>query len=146
MVLKHRPAAAVPSGRKRSLPPMPHTSSSYLLYIGSYTNKSSTGITLLELAPETGTYQTIASYDGIPNASFMHFSADRRFAYAVGETMQYKGQQGGSVISFAVHPETGELARLNELPTYGGLPCHIGSDREGKILLIPNYMGQNICL
>jgi 6-phosphogluconolactonase len=128
-------------------------SSQGLLYISTYTgpvsgeapsSQSATGLYLFNFDHKNGFLQPVAALDIGPNPSYITFSADGRYLYAVNELDTYEGQPGGSVCAFSVDPQTGLVNRLNIQPTHGGAPCYIGLDPSGTIALVANYNGGNV--
>ena len=64
-----------------------------LVYIGSYTQKSKTGITLLDLDTKTGALvRKQAVYDG-PNATYLVLSPDQKHLYAANEIDNFGGNR-----------------------------------------------------
>jgi 6-phosphogluconolactonase len=49
------------------------------------------------------------------------------------------GQKGGAVSSFSIDHSTGKLTPLNTVPSRGGGPCYVRTDKNGKVLFVANY-------
>ncbi|MNI26442.1 6-phosphogluconolactonase [compost metagenome] len=86
----------------------------------------------------------LETYSSISNPSFITISKDGSRLYAASETAEYQGQEGGSVASFTIHPETGRLNLLNEQPTQGAAPCYLTLDPSGNNLYVANYSSGSI--
>ncbi|MFF1816066.1 lactonase family protein [Kribbella sp. NPDC058245] len=104
------------------------------IYVGSYTSQ-----------PGGGEGIGFGSLDGIAVAattadpSFLVRSADGRFLYATNE------EDTGRVSAFAIQADGG-LTFLNDQPTEGLHPCHLGIDPTGKYLLSANYSSGSIAI
>ena len=83
-------------------------------------------------ASDVGTIEELNAYE-IQNSSYLCFSPNQQFIYAVSEAGD------GKVASFAVEGE-GKLRFLNEKST-GGSPCHLSVSKDGKSLYAANYGG-----
>src|SRR5205085_4992087 len=70
------------------------------------------------------------------NPSFLTFSPDRRFLFAVSEGL---GLNGGAVVSFTIDGPTGQLTPLSHQPSLGGEPCHLCCDPTGRWVLVANH-------
>tara|TARA_R110002050_G_scaffold71650_3_gene154020 strand:+ start:1544 stop:1774 length:231 start_codon:yes stop_codon:yes gene_type:complete len=66
------------------------------LYVGTYTNGESKGIYNLEFNTETGALSNLELAVETENPSFITYSPDKKYVYAVNES------GGGSVSSFFV--------------------------------------------
>src|SRR5947207_1260946 len=111
------------------------------VYIGSYTQKEKTGITLLDLNTKTGelTKKQVVS-DGA-NPTYLVLSPDHKYLYACNEIGNFHGEKAGAVSAFSINPKTGALTLLNQQSTKGDGPCHIEVDKQNKVVLVANYGG-----
>ncbi len=57
--------------------------------------------------------------------SWLAFSPDHKFLYAVNETATYGANKSGSVTAFAVDQKSGALKELNTVDSGGSIPCYI---------------------
>jgi 6-phosphogluconolactonase len=127
----------------RPISPTP-VSGKTIVYVGTYTKDSgSKGIYRLSLDLSTGAMTELGSTSGIDNPSFLAIHPNKKFLYAVAEVEQMGGAQTGGVKAYAIGPD-GNLTELNGQPTGGGAPCHLSMDRDGKHLLVANYVGGNV--
>ncbi|PKQ46905.1 lactonase family protein [Confluentibacter flavum] len=104
------------------------------LYIGTYTEGTSEGIYKLEFNPSTGELSNLQLAEAIQNPSFITYSPNKRYLYAVSESL------GGSVSSFKIQ-ENGQLQFLNKVDSNGKGPCHISLNRQGNKAVVSNYGG-----
>ncbi|WP_370477772.1 lactonase family protein [Tamlana flava] len=109
------------------------------LYVGTYTNEDSEGIYHLQFNTKTGALSNLKLAATISNPSFIAYSPDKKFVYAVDEG------ENGTVSSFKIM-ENGTLEFINREKTFGGAPCHISVNPEGNKLVASNYKGGNISL
>ncbi len=78
------------------------------------------------------------------NPSYIEFSPNRNFLYAVNELNPNDGESG-TVASFSVDQKTKALKFLGEQITHGYAPCHITLDATGKLAFVSNYVGGVFC-
>jgi 6-phosphogluconolactonase len=108
------------------------------LYVGTYTNGESEGIYKLDFNTETGELSNLTLTAKIDDPSFLSYSADRNYMYAVDEG-------SGFVASFKLE-EDGKLTSINSVSSQGGAPCHISVSEKGDKAVVSNYSGGNIAL
>ena len=104
-----------------------------LLFVGTYTTKTSEGIYVYRFNTETGDFTPAAIAKGIANPSFLAISPDQNFLYATD------GLKGDSVRAFSINAKSGDLTVLNTQPTGGIGAVHMEVDKTGKWLLLANY-------
>lgn len=73
------------------------------------------------------------------NPSFLAFTPDRKFLYAVDEGMS-------RVRPFAIDPQTGALSPLATVMSMGSGPAHVSVDRAGNLVMVANYGGGTIAI
>jgi 6-phosphogluconolactonase len=117
-----------------------------LMYVGTYTSSTpASGINLFRRNPESGELEHLAETE-LVNPSWLAFSPDKRYLFAVAETMEYQGKEGGGVASFAIDQSTGELTKLSSQPTAGGAPCHLTTNPESTFLFVANHEHGNVSM
>ncbi len=116
----------------------------YRVYVGTYTNGKSEGIYTCEFDAATGKLTTPRLAAKSVNPSFVAVHPNRKFLYAVNETVQFRGEKSGGVTAFSIDAKTGALTELNQQSSRGGAPCHLVVDRAGKNVLVANYVGGNV--
>ena len=110
-----------------------------LLYVGQYTRSGKAeGILVFERDTETGRL-TLLHAIAERDPSFLAFDPSRRFLLAVNELRLAQGEGNGTVASFAVDQETGNLSFLSRQSTEGGEPCHVTTDPSGSTVLVANH-------
>jgi 6-phosphogluconolactonase len=120
---------------------------STLLYVGTYTEGDQTdGIYILRMNATTAELRQIGAVNAGPNPSFLAVHPNGRFLYAVNEVTDYAGKRAGAVGAFAIARETGMLTRTSEQPSEGGAPCYVSVTRDGRGVLVANYLGGNVAL
>jgi 6-phosphogluconolactonase len=131
---------------------MENSMKEYLVFVGTYTEgtspgvEKSGGIYVYRMDAEDGTFSLLHATQGIVNPSFLALHPNRRFLYAVNETVQFDGHPGGGVSAFSIHPQTGALTLLNQQLSQGADPCHISVEAAGKFVLVANYSGGSLSL
>ena len=106
-----------------------------VVYVGTYTRLGqSEGTYVYRRDPRTGRL-TRQSFVRDVDPSWLTLDPTGRFLFAVSE-----GREGsGSVSSWAIDAQTGDLTFLSRQPTGGGEPCHMCTDPAGRYLLIANH-------
>ncbi len=104
----------------------------YFLYVGSYAHD----ILVYDFDAATGELKLNGPAGQIDSPSWITADPSFKYLYAVSEL---DGRPGG-VGAFAINRETGMLQKLNQLPSGGGAPCFITTDRTGKMVMAANYM------
>lgn len=115
------------------------------LYIGTYTDTKSKGIYSAMLDTVEGTLSQILLEAETDNPSYLAFSADKKYLYAVQETNYFNGKQSGALSAFRVEGN-GNLKLINTVSTEGAHPCHIAVNPVTKWVSVTNYSGGNISL
>ncbi|MBI1794953.1 MAG: lactonase family protein [Chloroflexi bacterium] len=114
--------------------------STYLLYIGTYSGADADSIYIYLMDPVTGMLEFYNGHKAGANPSFLSLTPNGQFLYAVNQLTTFQGQPGGAVSAFAINPISGKLSFLNQQPSHGSGPCHLTTDRQGRFLLVANYL------
>ena len=119
-----------------------------LLYVGTYTDGGdiNEGIHLVRFDTRTGALTRLGAINAGPNPSFLTIHPKGHTLYAVNEVTTRAGRPSGGVSAFAINHENGQLSLLNEQSSEGGAPCYISPDREGRSVLVANYVGGNVAV
>lgn len=117
------------------------------VYVGTYTQRDSKGIYLLELDLKTGQLTDKGLVAEVRNPSFVALDPTQTHLYAVSEVSDIGEKKVGGVTAFAIDADSGKLKELNSQPSGGAGPCHLVVDRSGKCVLVANYGGGSVaCL
>src|SRR6266849_2674338 len=124
------------------------TQSSYLFYVGTYTEEGSKskGIYAYRYDAKTSKITPLGLAAETTNPSFVALHPNGRFLYAVNEVGNYKGPNSGGVSAFSIDRSSGKLTFLNEVPSRGADPCYIIVDNTGKYVLVANYTGGSVAV
>lgn len=110
------------------------------LLIGTYTHGGkSEGIYVYQFDVTSGEAKRISSISA-ENPSFLAFSADRKYMYAVNEN----GEGRGAVSAYAYDDQRGTLTFLNRQLTKGDHPCHVITDHGDNHVIVSNYSGGSV--
>jgi len=112
------------------------TAQNYYLAIGTYTNTGSKGIYIYNFDAQTGKTKWVSNTDSTTNPSYIIFSRNGNYMYAVNET---NGANPGRVSAFSFNKNKGTLKLLNSVSSGGDDPCYLATDRSGKWLAVANY-------
>src|SRR4051812_24255092 len=120
------------------------------LLIGTYTERlphvDGKAAGILQAAVENGEVAEPEVLAEVRNPSWLTTSADGRFLYAVIETKEFDGGEGGGVAAYARDTATGQLTLLNTAPSAGTEPAHLELDPSGRFLLVANYRTGSIAV
>ena len=94
---------------------------------------------------EKGTLQEEGAPAETANPSFVGLSADQKLLYAVNELTTFQGKKGGALNTYR-RAEKGVLTLISQKTTGGEDPCHVVTDREGKLVLVSNYSGGSLAV
>jgi 6-phosphogluconolactonase len=100
------------------------------VYVSGY----SPTISCFTLDAAAGTLTPASTSPGGKNPSFLAWSPDHRFVYALNEA-----DPTGRVLSFSVNPENGALTKINDAGAAGKGTCHLSVHPSGKWLATANY-------
>lgn len=117
----------------------------FLLYVGTYTAGQSKGIYIYCMNSSSGELRPVGSVE-TANPSFLAIDPQRRYLYAVNELEEFAGGRSGAVSAYAIDQATGSLRFLNQQPSSGGAPCYVSVARDGRFILVANYLGGNVAV
>jgi 6-phosphogluconolactonase len=118
----------------------------YLLYVGTYTVRGSKGVYAYRFDTVTGDLVLLGLASETIHPSFLAIDKERSLVYAVVETNDYKGQQGGAIRAYGADATTGELTLLCEVGSMGAGPCYLAFDKSDRYLLTTNFHGGSIAV
>jgi 6-phosphogluconolactonase len=75
----------------------------------------------------------------VKNPSFLAIHPSGKYLYSVSEVNDSEGKPGGAVSAFSLDRKTGELKMLNHQSSEGQGPCHVSTDKTGKVAMVANY-------
>jgi len=113
------------------------------LFVGTYTDETSEGIYYYDFNTETGSISNQKLAAKTTNPSYLSYSSNRKFIYAVNEIADFENTNSGSVSSFSV-AENGLLQSINTVSSNGAHPCHIQLNDENAA--ISNYSGGTVSI
>lgn len=101
------------------------------MYVSGY----GSDIHVLELNEQAGELKERAKVSGGKSPSYMAFSPDKRFAFAINEA----DGADSKVLAFAVDAKNGQLSALNSQGTNGSGSPHLAVHPSGKWLAVAHY-------
>lgn len=113
------------------------TTTMLTLFVGTYTENNTQGISAYQFNTETGTTNFLKTTP-VTNPSYLTLSADQHHLYAVSEL----GKEEAQVHAYALGKEAGSLTLLNSRPVKGAYPCFINTD--GRQIYTANYGGGSL--
>lgn len=115
------------------------------VYIGTYTGPhgdDAVSIYVLDMDPATGELTELSTCPGLQNPSFLAIDPAAEHLYAVSEVGGERN--GGQVAAYAIDPQDGSLAQLNQQPVRGTSPCHLCVDQTDRCLIAVSYSSATI--
>ena len=109
------------------------------LYVGTYTNGDSQGIYHYQFNSKTGKLTKPQVAANSENPSFLAYSPDKKYIYAVNET------EKGAVSAFKVNSDK-SLTLIDKVSTHGADPCHVAINQQGDRAVVSNYTGGTFSL
>jgi 6-phosphogluconolactonase len=106
-------------------------STKQFVYVSGY----GSNIHVLELDVQSAELRASSAADGGNSPSYMAFSPDRRFAYAINEA----DSENSKVLAFKVDPKDGKLSALNSQVTRGSGSPHLAVHPSGKWIAVAHY-------
>ena len=94
---------------------------------------------------EKGTLREEGAPAETANPSFVSLSADKKLLYVVNELTMFEGKKGGALNTYR-REKNGELTLVSQKATGGEDPCHVVTDREGRLVLVSNYSGGSLAV
>lgn len=119
-------------------------SSKDLLYVGTYADRGSQGIYVLEFDRATGQLSELQTVKDKESPSFLAIHPNGKYLYAVYREGKNAQDKNGMVIAFAIDPKNGKLRKINEQSSEGPGPCHVSVDPAGKLAYVSNYSGGSL--
>jgi 6-phosphogluconolactonase len=112
-----------------------------IVFVGSYGPTDDATIHICVLDEATGELRGVGAASGIGNPSFLAVAPDGRHLYAVSETGLTSDGIAGRVHAIRVdlRGHAVELSPVNDQPSGGDHPCHLGIDASGRWLVVSNY-------
>jgi 6-phosphogluconolactonase len=110
------------------------------MYVGTYTGENSEGIYSYDFNTKTGDLSNKKLAATAENPSFLTFSADKKFLYAVNEV-----SKGSSVSTYTVN-KNNTLNLLNKVSSNGNGPCHVQLNKKNNKVVVSNYGGGTISI
>ena len=118
-----------------------------VVFVGTYTEhegSESKGIYVYRMDPSSGELALERALEGIPNPSYLDFHPGQNFLYAVNESQDFAGGNGGGVSAFAIEADVPSV--LNQQPSHGTDPCHISVEQTGRFALVANYSSGSVVM
>ena len=119
---------------------------SYLVYVGTYTDKGSRGIYAYRFDPANGEFGGIDLAATTTNPSFLAVDQNYKYLYAANEIDNFQGEHAGAVSAYSIDRNTGKLSFLQQVSSFGADPAHLALDKTGRYLLVANYTSGNIAV
>jgi 6-phosphogluconolactonase len=110
-----------------------------IIYVGTYSQRDSKGIYVLEFNRSSGEMTLVQTISTKKNSNFLAVHPSGKFLFSVNHQGLDQMPDWGSISSYAIDQLTGKLSLINEQPSYGKGPCHIGVYPTGSWIFVSNY-------
>jgi 6-phosphogluconolactonase len=110
-----------------------------VLFAGGYTDPGGKGLVVFSFNDSTGEIKKLSEYDAGPNPSYFCISSRKNLLYAVNETNEFMGSEGGGLTTMRYDPVNDSLRKINEKKIPYGGPCYISISPDSGYLFIANY-------
>ena len=114
-----------------------------IIYVGTYSQNESKGIYVLSFDRQNLTTTTIQTVADKKSPTFLALHPNKRFLYAAYREGKDENDEAGTLIAYAIAPDTGKLTKINEVSSVGASPCHISLDPSGSVVFVSHYQGGN---
>lgn len=113
-------------------------------YVGSSDRSLEHSIFLCELDPGTSHFTVIDSFPGASGPSYLTFSGNRKYLYAINKEVSDPATNHMTLSSFMINPENHHLELMNSQSSEGVGPCHVHCSKNGTFLFTANYTSGNV--
>lgn len=113
----------------------------YSFLIGTYTDKASQGINVVDYNSKTNLVVVKEVITGIENPSFIIANKAKTIVVTVEEIAN---NDGGKVTSFSYNKATKTFKKINSFFTKGNHPCTVAFSPNENFVLVGNYSGGNV--
>ena len=104
------------------------------------------GIHLFQVNRITGAMTTAGLYEMGTSPSCLVVNSDRNRLYSANETDRQGANKEGTVSSFSINPNDGQLTLLNTVRSGGAGPTYVSIHPSGRFLLVANYFGGSVAV
>jgi len=128
----------------------PQVEQKSIVFVGSYTQKEGhvdgkgAGVSIYESGPKAADWKLLHSFSDIINPSYICHSPKHSIIYAVSEQGPNVPEPKSVIKVIHYDPETYVMKELQSISALGHAPCYISTDRQGKFLLVANYVSGNV--
>jgi len=117
------------------------TRDSPLALVAARTDPDEAGLFSFRADPDTGGLDLRSSIPVGDGPKFLAVGPDGRRCYAVDTT-----DEGGSVVTVDVDPETAELSAAHRVPSGDEGPCYCSVDAAGSYVFVAHYSGGSVSM
>lgn len=110
-----------------------------ILYAATMPGHDSKGIYVLKFDRKTTRLTVLQTITDKRNPNFLAVDPSRRYLYVIcGEGLTPQ-DRNGTLLAFAIEPQTGLLKKLGEQSSEGRGPAHVSVDPKGRYVYVANY-------
>ena len=117
-----------------------------IFYAATTPGHDSKGIYVLQFDRKTATFTILQTITDKRNPNFLAVAPSRKQLYVIcGEGLTPEDRTG-SVLAFAIDPQTGTLKKLGQQSSEGRGPAHVSVDPMGRFAYVANYGQGNFAI
>jgi 6-phosphogluconolactonase len=115
-----------------------------LLYVGTYSDRGSQGIYVLEFDRSSGNLSQLQALPHKTSPTYLEVHPSGKYLYAAYREGMNADDKNGTITAFAIDQQSGKLRMLNEQSAGGPGPCHLSFSPDGKFAFVSNYVGGSL--
>ncbi len=112
-----------------------------IIYVGTFTERGSLGIYVYELDRESNRYDLLQTILSQGSPSFIEVHPSGKFLFSANREGINGKKKWGSITSFAIDQNSGQLTEIMSQFSYGDSPCHVSVHPSGKYIIVSHYKG-----
>ena len=117
-----------------------------IFYAATTPGHDSKGIYVLQFDRKTATFTILQTITDKRNPNFLAVAPSRKQLYVIcGEGLTPEDRTG-SVLAFAIDPQTGMIKKLDQQSSEGRGPAHVSVDPKGRFAYVANYGQGNFAI
>ncbi len=111
-----------------------------LLFVGTYTQETSTGIYVYKMDTATGALSKICTSPKTNNPSYLAIHPNKKWFYAVNE------ENSGTISAFSFDSAQNKILLINSVASKGDYPCYVSISKTGRYVMAANYNSGSVAV
>jgi dihydroorotase len=123
-----------------------HAQPADILYAATTPGHDSKGIYVLKFDRKTAKLTVLQTVTGKRNPNFLAVDPSGKYLYVICGEGITPDDKTGSVLTFAIDPQTGLIQKIDQQSTEGRGPAHVSVDPKGRYAYVANYGQGNFAI